>query len=409
MRGALCNQAGRILISSFTLHPSPFNMTSSKNAAFLFDMDGTLVNNMAYHTQSWVQVLREEFGLELDGKDWERRTAGKTSPIILREEVDPAMSDARIEEINERKEALYRQIFRPNLALADGAENFLRRAKSAGIPLAVCTSANRINLDFVLDGCGIRDMFAATMCKENITHGKPDPEIFLKGAAALGVAPNRCMVFEDAPAGIEAARRAGMKAVAITAMLSADELLPLAPVVQAAPDFSALAPERILRMCAAEAAPADPRSPEARAMVAALSADIAARYADKNDDGSGAFKPEDVIGPRAGFVLAWLDGAPVGCGAIRPFDGVEDVVEVKRMFVSPSARGLGISRLILHKLEELARGFGYGKTLLETGDRMTEAIGLYGSAGYARVPCYGAYADREWSMCFEKELGRANA
>lgn len=380
-------------------------MSTLKNAAFLFDMDGTLVNNMAYHTRAWVQVMREEFGMVIDPKDWERRTAGKTTPIIMREEVDPAMTDARIEEINERKEALYRQMFHPNLALADGAESFLRRAKNAGIPLAVCTSANRINLDFVLDGCGIRDLFTATMCKENITRGKPDPEIFLMGAAALGAPPSCCMVFEDAPAGIEAARRAGMKAVAITATLGADELLPLAPVMLAAPDFAALAPERITRMCAAVATPADPRSPEARAMVAALSADIAARYADKNDDGSGAFQPEDVTGPRAGFVLAWLDGAPVGCGAIRPFDGVADVVEVKRMFVSPAARGLGISRLILHTLEDMARAFGYRKTLLETGDRMTEAIGLYASAGYARVPCYGMYANRVWSVCFEKKLG----
>jgi beta-phosphoglucomutase family hydrolase len=379
-------------------------MSTLKNVAFLFDMDGTLVNNMAYHTRAWVQVLREEFGLAVDPKDWERRTAGKTTPIIMREEVDPAMSDARVEEINERKEHLYRQMFRPNLALATGAEAFLRRAKSMGIPLAVCTSANKINLDFVLDGCGIRDLFAATLCREDISNGKPDPEIFIKGAAALGIAPNRCMVFEDAPAGIEAARRAGMKAVAITAMLGADELLPLAPVMKAAPDFSSFEPERIVRMCAADVTRADPRSAEARAMVAALSADLAATYADKNDDGSGAFKPEDVLGERAAFVVAWLDGAPVGCGAIRPFDGVDDVVEVKRMFVMRHARGLGISRLILHKLEELAREFGFAKTLLETGDRQVEAIPLYISAGYARVPCYGQYANREWSLCFEKAL-----
>lgn len=224
-------------------------MTSSHiPAAFLFDMDGTLVDNMAYHTRAWAQVMREEFDIVIDPADWERRTAGKPTTVIMREEVDPGMSDARIEQINLRKEELYRRAFHPNLALTDGAEGFLRAARQAGFLLAVCTSANKENLDFVLDGARIRPLFDAVLCKDDFMRGKPDPEIFLNAARRLGVSPRRCMVFEDAPAGIEAARRAGMRVVAIATMLGEAELLALTPVAHAAPNFTTLNPQAIAQL-----------------------------------------------------------------------------------------------------------------------------------------------------------------
>lgn len=139
-------------------------------------------------------------------------------------------------------------------------------------------------------------------------------------------------------------------------------------------------------------------------MIGALTADIAGRYTHRGDTGAGAFRPEDALGPRAAFVVAWLDGGPVGCGAIRPFDDDDGAVEVKRMYVAPAARGLGIARLILHTLEARARAFGFRATRLETGDGQPEAGRLYETAGYARIPCYGQYAAQPWSRCFEKGL-----
>ena len=107
--------------------------------------------------------------------------------------------------------------------------------------------------------------------------------------------------------------------------------------------------------------------------------------------------------PDGAFLAARIDGRAVGCGGICRFD--ETRAELKRMYVEPGSRGLGIGRSLLEALEEEARSLGYVAVVLETGDRQPEALGLYASAGYERIPCYEPYASRELSLCFEKTLG----
>jgi len=97
------------------------------------------------------------------------------------------------------------------------------------------------------------------------------------------------------------------------------------------------------------------------------------------------------------------EGRAIGCGGVCRFDGTR--AELKRMYVVPEARGRGLGRLLLVELEAEARRLGYARIVLETGDRQPEALGLYASAGYERIPCYGIYATRALSMCFEKTLG----
>jgi putative acetyltransferase len=148
----------------------------------------------------------------------------------------------------------------------------------------------------------------------------------------------------------------------------------------------------------------EPHHPAAAALIAALSAELAAAYPGfGSGDGSGAFKPADILVPRAAFVVAWRGEEALGCGALRPMPDPQ-VGEVKRMFVLPAARGMGISRLILTKLEELAREFGYRSLVLETGMHQTAAIGLYESAGYQCINCYGIYAQEPTSRCYQKTL-----
>lgn len=148
----------------------------------------------------------------------------------------------------------------------------------------------------------------------------------------------------------------------------------------------------------------NPTSTVAADLIRDLSAELARQYPDSHGgDGAGAFKPQDVMVDRAAFVVAWDGEIPVGCGALRPMDD-ETVAEVKRMYVRPGMRGKGISRLILEALEEHGRGFGYHTLRLETGARQTEAIGLYQSAGYARIPCYGIYVNEPLSQCYEKRI-----
>jgi GNAT superfamily N-acetyltransferase len=145
----------------------------------------------------------------------------------------------------------------------------------------------------------------------------------------------------------------------------------------------------------------NPHSEAATRLIENLSTELGARY---GDDGTGAFRPEDVKVPGGTFVIAWLGDRPVGCGALRPLE--RGVAEVKRMFVEKEARRRGIAREILGQLEAIATHFGYRAMRLETGILQPEAMGLYESAGYRRVRCYGRYVDNPLSVCYEKRLGQ---
>ena len=149
----------------------------------------------------------------------------------------------------------------------------------------------------------------------------------------------------------------------------------------------------------------DPTTPDAQELIGRLNAELASRYGPE-DDGSSEFSPADVRVPRAAFVVARLNGRPVGCGALRPMQeaGFEDSAEIKRMYVSPEARGRRLGGTILARLEELARGFGYARTALETGTAQPEAIRLYERAGYSRISSFGPYAEDPRSVCFAKTL-----
>jgi len=142
-------------------------------------------------------------------------------------------------------------------------------------------------------------------------------------------------------------------------------------------------------------------SPAATDLIAALDAELTGRYP---EPGANHFRLDDhETGPGRGvFLIARLDGTPVGCGAVRLISGAE--AEIKRMFVRPSRRGRGIARALLERLETEARRLGARRLLLETGERQQEAIGLYESAGYIRVPRFGEYVDSPLSICMARDL-----
>ena len=141
-----------------------------------------------------------------------------------------------------------------------------------------------------------------------------------------------------------------------------------------------------------------PWSEAAVAMVAALCAELASRY----HRPPSLFLPEEAAGPRAAMVVAWRDGQPVGCGALRRID--DETVEVKRMYVAPEARRTGIAWQILAELERLAAGFGYRMIILEAGSFQPEAIALYRAADYRATPSYGRYVGNPEAHCFAKPL-----
>jgi GNAT superfamily N-acetyltransferase len=153
-------------------------------------------------------------------------------------------------------------------------------------------------------------------------------------------------------------------------------------------------------------------SPVAQALVEELMADLDERYADDSADGDDPdvaahfeVRVEQVTPPAGVFLVARLDGVPIGCGAVRPLKGgVPGVAEIKRMYTAPAARRRGVSRALLAELECEAAGLGYRRLQLETGLRQLEAIALYESAAYHRIPSYGQYMGHELSRCFAKDL-----
>jgi GNAT superfamily N-acetyltransferase len=146
---------------------------------------------------------------------------------------------------------------------------------------------------------------------------------------------------------------------------------------------------------------ADPAAPDAAGLIAELDAEFHQRYPGEPVFGIDA---SAFVAGGGVFLIAYLAGVPAGCGAVRPID--DGVVEVKRMFVRPAARGHGIARALLTALEAIAIERGYTTSRLETGLRQPEAIGLYESFGYHRVPCWGEYAASPHSICYEKSLTR---
>lgn len=145
---------------------------------------------------------------------------------------------------------------------------------------------------------------------------------------------------------------------------------------------------------------ADPESPDAAELIAALDRDLGARYPGLPVHGIDAANFREAGGV---FLIARLDDVPVACGALRPME--DGAVEVKRMYVLDRYRGRGLGRQVLAALEAIAARRGYATIRLETGNQQPEAIGLYQSAGYRATPCYGAYGTDPRSRCFEKQIG----
>lgn len=180
----------------------------------LFDMDGVLVNNLEIHRQAFAEFFCR-YGVERTFDELSR-VFGKGNDDIMGE-LMPAdvVERVGIRQLGYEKEAIYREIYAPIITPQPGLLAFLAECEREGLRSAVGSSGYKANVDFVLDKCNIRRYFEATVAGDEVTRCKPDPEIYLTAAAKLGLAPCECIVFEDAEAGIEAAKRAGMKVVAL--------------------------------------------------------------------------------------------------------------------------------------------------------------------------------------------------
>lgn len=205
-------------------------------AALLFDMDGTIVDNMSYHTDTWLEMLRER-GVETTAEEFFANTAGMPNPAILRHYFGDAMGPEAVAAFDVEKEETYRRLYGPHVRPMPGLVELLDWARENGIRLGLATSAPPQNIAFTLAGCGLTDAFDQIVGAKDVTHGKPHPEIYLTCAARLGVEPKDCVVFEDAPMGIESALRAGMRVFVLTTVLSAEHAQAIAGVERVIADF----------------------------------------------------------------------------------------------------------------------------------------------------------------------------
>lgn len=185
-------------------------------AAVIFDFDGVVIDSHHAHESSWF-ALADELGEELTRETFVA-TFGQRNETILPLLGWAAGDDSmRIRELGDRKEALYREFLRTEgISPLPGVVALLKDLDRHGIPRVIGTSTPRENVRCVLELTGLADAFQDIAASEDVSRGKPDPEVFLKAAAKLGVEPGRCVVIEDAHVGIRAARSAGMKAVAVT-------------------------------------------------------------------------------------------------------------------------------------------------------------------------------------------------
>jgi beta-phosphoglucomutase family hydrolase len=206
--------------------------------ALIFDMDGTIVDNMRFHEDAWGKLLAAH-GLPFDADEFFHRTAGMASDEILRP-LFPDADPGEITRLGHDKELFYREAYRPHIAALPGLLDLMARADAAGLPMALASAAPPGNIDVVIDALGLRPRFATIIAPSQGFRGKPNPDLFLGAAERMRVAPEACIVFEDAPNGIEAARRAGMRAVAIMTMLDEKAFAGFDNVIASAKDFTGL-------------------------------------------------------------------------------------------------------------------------------------------------------------------------
>lgn len=187
--------------------------------AVLWDLDGTLVDSAGFHWRAWRDVMAEE-GLPVTHEQFVQ-SFGKRNDLILSGWLGHGADPERMRRLSDEKESRFRALVRAHgIEPLPGVREWVARLHGEGWLHAIATSAPRANLDALSDAMGLRRYFGAAVAAEDVTHGKPDPEVFLLAAARLGTGPGRSIVVEDAPTGIEAGRRAGMRTVGVSLLHS---------------------------------------------------------------------------------------------------------------------------------------------------------------------------------------------
>jgi len=215
-----------------------FAVNYNNMRAFLFDLNGTMINDMEFHTRAWMHLMNNNLGGNFTWDEVKEQMYGKNAEVLVRMFGAERFNDDEMKELSFEKERRYQTEFLPHLTLLPGLMEFLEKAHAAGIVMGIGSAAIPFNIDFVLDNLNIRHYFKTIVSADDVTISKPNPETFLSLARLLEVDPAECLVFEDVPKGAEAALNAKMKAVILTTTHEQHEFDQLPNVIHFADDFT---------------------------------------------------------------------------------------------------------------------------------------------------------------------------
>jgi beta-phosphoglucomutase family hydrolase len=214
------------------LHPS-------LPAAIIFDMDGILVDSNPFHLRKWADLFRAH-GVAFDPQELPKVVLGPPNEVTFRRYFGEPLTREQLAELGEELEENFRRAIGPHARAFPGVRRFLEECHAQSLPMAVASAAIAKNVHFLLAALGLRDYFRVVLAVDEISHPKPDPEIYLKAAAKLGLEPSVCVVVEDSFVGIAAAKRAGMKCIAVASTFSPEDLRDQTQADLIVPNFQAL-------------------------------------------------------------------------------------------------------------------------------------------------------------------------
>ncbi len=194
--------------------------------AVIFDMDGVLVDTNPHHRTAWREFY-QRYDKTLSDSDFVQYVSGKHNrDIVAYLFAGQTLTPDEVDQLSHEKEALFRTLYRPDIRPVDGLVDLLKSLKAAGIRTAVATSAPVENVDFVMEALELRAFFDALLDESMVSQPKPNPEIYQKAMAALGVEPADSVIFEDSMTGIQAAKASGAYVVGVATTQTPDELRP---------------------------------------------------------------------------------------------------------------------------------------------------------------------------------------
>lgn len=205
---------------------------------YIFDIDGTMINSMKVHLKAWQETLKKH-GINKSLKEVGEQAYG-INPEIVRRFFGENISEADIKKISDEKEELFRSQFDPEEDVIKGFIEFVANLKKRNIPVVIGSAAPSDNIDFFLDRLGIHQYFRGIVQEEDVTKGKPSPQVFIKAAKLIEIPISECVVFEDSPSGAEASAKAGSHTVAVLSTKSREDFKDIPGIVRFIKDYTDL-------------------------------------------------------------------------------------------------------------------------------------------------------------------------